>query len=84
MPDRTTKRRAPKYRKVTIEVEESIAARLDALVGTSARYRNAGDVAAETVTLYLDFLEEVEADVAAFRQQQRRSVLKKGGLKAVK
>lgn len=84
MPKSTTKRTPPKYHKLTIEVEESIAARLDALVGTSARYQNAGDVAAETVTLYLDLLEELETDMAAFKQRQRLRVLKQSGVKAVK
>ena len=84
MSKSTTKRTLPKFRKLTIEVEESVAASLDALVGTSARYQNAGDVAAESVTLYLDLLEELETDMAAFKQQRRRRVLKQSGVKAVK
>jgi hypothetical protein len=80
MPKSTTKRRAPKYRTLTIEVEESIAARLAALAGTRARYPEAGAVAAEVVTLYLGLLEELETDMATFVERQKRRVLRRGSV----
>ncbi len=76
MPKSTTKPLRPKYRKLTIEVEESVAARLDAYVGTRARYEDAGAVAAAVVTDYLAFFEEFETEMAAFRARQRRQKLR--------
>jgi hypothetical protein len=78
MPKDTTKRRQPKYRTLTVEVEESVAARLDALAGTRARYPDSGAVAAETVRLYLDLLEELEEEMTAYKERQFRRARRQG------
>lgn len=72
MSNLTTKRSKPARRKLNISVAEPVAQRLEAMAGKYSRYRKPGDVASEAVTLYLDLLEEVNEDVARFKQRQIR------------
>jgi hypothetical protein len=83
MPESTTKRRRPKYRTLTVEVEESLAARLEARAASSSRYRHGGDVAAQIVTLYIDLYDESQEDKARFVERQIRRERRRG-FKAVK
>jgi hypothetical protein len=78
MPESTTKRRRPKYRRLTVEVEESVAARLEARAASSSRYRHGGDVAAQIVTLYIDLYDELQEEKARFVERQVRRERRRG------
>jgi hypothetical protein len=78
MPKDTTKRRPPKYKALTVELEESIAKRLEDRAAASSRYRHGGDVAAQIVTLYLDFYEELQEEAEAYRRRQYRRARRQG------
>jgi predicted transcriptional regulator len=56
--------------RAAINLDGELMARLERLAERSARYRDAGDVAAEIVRLYVGMLEEVEDHMAEFRRGQ--------------
>ena len=76
MTKSTTKRLAPEYRKLSIEVREEIAARLEELAQQHSRYNSPADVVAEIVTLYLPLLEELDAQTKQIREAQIRDKLR--------
>lgn len=72
MPHPTRGKRKVKYRKLTIEVEESVALRLDEMAAKYPRYQGPEEVASEAVSIYLGLLEEVEERVSQFVEKELR------------
>jgi hypothetical protein len=73
----TTKRRPQKYRRLTVEVREDFAKRLDKSARTYSRYQSPNDVAAECVHLYLNLLERVDKATESFKRRQIQRELRK-------
>ena len=73
----TTKQRAPKYRRLTVEVREDVALRLDRSVRLYSRYGTPGDVVAECVHLYLSLLEIVDKATEMVKKSVIRCELKR-------
>jgi hypothetical protein len=60
---------AAEYVSLRVEVRADIAARLEVSARQHSRYKSAGDVAAECVTLYLALLEALDSRTAEIRKE---------------
>jgi hypothetical protein len=60
---------AASYVSLRVELPADIAARLEASAREHSRYKSAGDVAAECVTLYLPLLEALDSRTAEIRKE---------------
>jgi hypothetical protein len=60
---------AAEYVSLRVEVRADIAARLEESARQHSRYKSAGDVAAECVTVYLPLLEALDSRTAEIRKE---------------
>lgn len=68
-PDAASATDAAEYVSLCVELPADLAARLEASARQHSRYKSAGDVAAECVTLYLPLLEALDSRTVEIRNE---------------